>query len=254
MNADRSQNANRPVALINGGSRGIGYAIAAEILAQGGRVCLTGRKKEGLDEARERLDRPGDVLTVAGRSDDEQHRRETVAFVIETFGRLDYLVNNAGTNPAVGELMDVDLGAVEKVLQVNVVSVIGWVQQAWHQWMREHGGVILNTASASALRNSVRTGAYNASKYAIFQLTRQLAHELAPHVRVNSIAPSVVKTDFARIIYQDRESEVSEQFPLRRLGTPADVAQAAMFLLGPQSGWITGQTLVLDGGITAKAV
>jgi len=242
------------VALVNGGSRGIGYAIAEHLLHRGGRVCLTGRHKDTLEEAREKLGHPERILTVPGKADDPDHRAQAVAATIDAFGRLDCLVNNAGVNPGVGALMDVDLGAVDKIFRVNVASVLGWTQQAWHQWMAEHGGTVLNTGSAAALRNSARTGAYNASKYAMIQLTRQLSHELAPQVRVNSIAPSVVKTAFAQLIYQDREEEAAAAFPLGRLGAPLDVAQAAMFLLGPESGWITGQTLVLDGGMTAKAV
>lgn len=254
MTAPKGHGPHEAVTLINGGSRGIGYAIAEELLRHGGSVCLTGRTKDTLEEAQKRLGHPERTLTVHGKADDPEHRAQAITATIEKFGRLDCLVNNAGVNPGVGPLMDVDLGAVEKILRVNVTSVLGWTQQAWHQWMAQHGGVVLNTGSAAALRNSVRTGAYNASKYAMIQLTRQLSHELAPRVRVNSIAPSVVKTAFAQMIYQDREAEIATAFPLGRLGVPLDVAQAAMFLLGPESSWITGQTLVLDGGITAKAI
>lgn len=243
-----------PVALINGGSRGIGYAIAERLVRRGGRVCLTARKPEPLAAAAARLDCPHRVITVAGRSDDPAHRAAAVAATLDAFGRIDQLVNNAGTNPGVGPLMDVDLAAATKIFQVNVVAVLGWVQEVWRGWMAEHGGVVLNTASASALRNSARTGAYNASKFALIQLTRQLSHELAPRVRVNSIAPSVIRTDFARIIFDGRETEVAREFPLGRIGQPDDVAGAAMFLLGPESSWLTGQTIVLDGGITAKAI
>ncbi|GGU65276.1 3-ketoacyl-ACP reductase [Streptomyces albospinus] len=246
--------ADGPVALINGGSRGIGYAVAKSLLKRGARVCLTARTPDTLEEAGRRLGCPGRVITVAGRSDDPGHRSAAVTATLQSFGRIDYLVNNAGTNPGVGPLMDVDLGAVTKIFQVNLVSVLGWVQEVWNRWMCRHGGVVLNTASASALRNSVRTGAYNASKYAMVQLTRQLSHELAPGVRVNAIAPSVVRTDFAKIIFDGREEEVTREFPMGRLGTPQDVASLAVFLLGSESSWITGQTIVLDGGITAKAI
>lgn len=250
----RNSGAEQPVALINGASRGIGYAIAETLLDQGVRVALTARKAQELEAARRALGRPDQVIAIAGRSDDPEHRAAAVSATLEAFGRIDHLVNNAGTNPGVGALMDVDLGAVQKIFQVNVVSVLGWVQEVWQRWMGEHGGTVLTTASASALRNSVNTGAYNASKYAVMQLTRQLSHELAPTVRVNAIAPSVVRTDFARIIFDGREDDVARQFPLGRLGEPADAAHLAAFLLGPESSWITGQTIVLDGGITAKAI
>lgn len=236
------------VALITGGSRGIGLAIASEVTSRGGCVVLTARHADGLDDAVAELDVGERAVAVAGNSDDPEHRAEAVARAVAQYGRLDFLVNNAATNPQHGPLVDADLGAVGKVMSVNVVASLGWVQQAWRAWMAEHGGAIVNLASLGGLRPGSWIGAYNASKAAVIQLTRQLALELAPGVRVNAIAPAVVRTRFARALYEGREDAVREGYPLERLGSPGDVAAAARYLLSDDAGWVTGETLVLDGG------
>jgi NAD(P)-dependent dehydrogenase (short-subunit alcohol dehydrogenase family) len=238
------------VALVTGGSRGIGLGIARSLLDAGAKVCITGRKQDSLDAAAQELDAGDRLLTLAGAAHDPEHRSEAVSRVIEHFGSLDLLVNNAATNPQYGPLVDADLGAVSKVMEVNIVAQLGWVQEAWHQWMAEHGGVILNVASVGGIRPGSNIGAYNASKAAVIHLTRQLAVELGPGVRVNAMAHAVVKTDFARALYEGREQEVAEAYPLKRLGTPEDTASLARFLLSDEASWITGETVVIDGGST----
>ena len=236
------------VALITGGSRGIGLGIARSLLEAGAQVCITGRKQPSLDEAVAALDGGEAVMAVAGASHDPEHRAAAVAAVIERFGRVDLLVNNAATNPQYGPLVDADLGAVSKVMEVNIVAPLGWVQEVWHGWMAAHGGVILNIASVGGIRPGGAIGAYNASKAAVIHMTRQLALELGPRVRVNAIAPAVVKTDFAKALYEGREAQVAEAYPLKRLGTPQDTASLSRFLLSEEASWITGETVVIDGG------
>jgi NAD(P)-dependent dehydrogenase (short-subunit alcohol dehydrogenase family) len=238
-------------ALVTGASRGIGYAIAAALAARGASVTITARKPEALAEAVEGLG-PDRSMAVAGAADDPAHREEAVARTIERFGSLDLLVNNAGVNPQHGPLVDADLGAVRKILEVNVTGALAWTQLAWRGWMAANGGAVLNVASLGGLRPGHGIGAYNASKAALIALTRQLAQELAPGVRVNAVAPAVVRTRFARALYEGREAEVAAAYPLGRLGEPGDVAEAAAFLLGPGAAWITGQTLVLDGGLSQR--
>jgi 3-oxoacyl-[acyl-carrier protein] reductase len=238
------------VALITGASRGIGLGIAEELLRCGARVAITARKPDQLEEAVKGLDADGNAIGIPGNSGDPEHRRDAVAEVIGRFGSLDLLVNNAGINPVYGPLVEADLGAVTKIMELNIVAPIGWVQEAWRQWMAEHGGAVLNVASVGGLRAGGLIGAYNTSKAALIHLTRQLAHELGPGVRVNAIAPAVVKTRFARALYEGREDEVAETYPLKRLGTPEDIGPIARFLLSDEASWITGETVVIDGGVT----
>jgi NAD(P)-dependent dehydrogenase (short-subunit alcohol dehydrogenase family) len=239
-------------ALVTGGTRGIGLGIAAELAARGASVCITARKEDELAEAVRTLDPDGTGRAIAARgsADDEQHQQAAVDLTLESFGRLDLLVNNAAVNPQYGPMMDADLGAVRKVMEVNLVAVLAWTQKAWRAWMRDNGGAVLNVASVGGLRAGAPIGAYNASKAALIHLTRQLGAELGPRVRVNAIAPAVVKTTFARALYENREDEVAAHYPLKRLGTPADTAKLAAFLLSDDASWITGETVTIDGGVT----
>jgi 3-oxoacyl-[acyl-carrier protein] reductase len=240
------------VALVTGATRGIGYGIAEEIVRRGGSVCITARKPDELEEAVRALDPDGTgrAISARGSADDAEHQEAAVRATVDAFGRLDYLVNNAAVNPQYGPLVEADLGAVRKVFEVNVVAILAWTQQAWRAWLKEHGGAVLNVASVGGLRAGSPIGAYNASKAAVIHLTRQLAVELAPGVRVNGIAPAVVKTKFARALYEGREDEVAAHYPLKRLGVPEDTAKLAAFLLSDDASWITGETVTIDGGVT----
>jgi 3-oxoacyl-[acyl-carrier protein] reductase len=239
-------------ALVTGATRGIGLGIAQEIVDRGGRVCITARKADELEEAVKTLDPDGTgrAISARGSADDAEHQQAAVARTIEAFGRLDFLVNNAAVNPQYGPLMEADLGAVRKVFEVNVVAILAWTQQAWKAWLADNGGAIINVASVGGLRAGSPIGAYNASKAAVIHLTRQLAVELGPNVRVNGIAPAVVKTKFARALYEGREDEVASHYPLKRLGVPEDTAKLAAFLLSEDASWITGETVTIDGGVT----
>ncbi|MET9810460.1 SDR family oxidoreductase [Streptomyces halstedii] len=240
------------VALITGASRGIGFGIARALVARGDRVVITGRGEDALKEAVVRLgaDR---ALGIAGKAHDEAHRAEAVERAMETFGRVDFLVNNAGTNPVFGPMADLDLGVARKVYETNVLSALGFAQLTWKAWQRENGGAIVNIASVAGISASPFIGAYGMSKAALVNLTLQLAHEFAPVVRVNAIAPAVVKTKFAEALYEGREAEAAAAYPLGRLGVPEDIGGAAAFLTSAQSDWVTGQTLVVDGGVFLNA-
>ncbi len=240
------------VALVTGGSRGIGLAIAQELVRRGARVTVTARKPDELDAAVQALGGADAALAVRGNAGDAEHRADAVARTIETFGRLDLLVNNVGINPIYGPLVDADLDAVRKVMDVNYVAALGFVQQAHRGWLGEHGGAVLFVASVAGLRCADGIGAYGSSKAALFHLTQQLAVELGPSIRVNALAPAVVKTKFATALYEGREEQVAAQYPLNRLGVPEDIATAAAFLLSDDAGWVTGQTLVVDGGVMSR--
>ena len=240
-------------ALITGASRGIGLAIARRLVEEGARVCVTARKPEALAEAVASLGGPEHALGVAGKADDAAHQAEAVTRTVEAFGSLDILVNNAGVNPAYGRMLDLEVAAFRKVFEVNVISALAWVREAHKAWMGEHGGSIVNIASVAGLGPAAMIGAYAASKAALIQLTAQLAEELSPLVRVNAVAPAVVKTNFAAALYEGREEKVAAGYPLGRLGVPEDVAGVVAFLASGDAGWITGQTLVIDGGVLLKA-
>ncbi|MER6012363.1 SDR family oxidoreductase [Streptomyces bluensis] len=239
-------------AIVTGASRGIGYGVAEALVRRGDRVCITGRNEDALKEAVERLgaDR---VIGVPGKAHDEAHQAVAVERTMEAFGRVDFLVNNAGTNPVFGPIADLDLNVARKVFETNVVSALGFAQKTWHAWQKDNGGAIVNIASITGVSASPFIGAYGISKAAMINLTLQLAHEYAPKVRVNAIAPAVVKTRFAQVLYEGREAEAAASYPLGRLGVPSDIGGTAAFLTSEQSDWITGQTLVVDGGIFLNA-
>jgi NAD(P)-dependent dehydrogenase (short-subunit alcohol dehydrogenase family) len=242
-------------AIVTGASRGIGFAIARGLASSGCSVCVTARNPEGLIDAVNELSQYGEVLGVAGKADSQEHQAEAVDKTMARFGRIDFLVNNAGTNPQVGPLVEATLGAVEKVIAVNLVAPLSWTQRVWNAWMSDNGGAILNISSTGGLQTAQTIGAYNISKAGLIHLTAQLALELGPKVRVNALAPGLVKTQFAKALYEENESEIAGLFPLKRLGVPEDISGAAVFLLGPDSSWITGSTLVVDGGeMTVSAI
>jgi len=237
-------------AIVTGASRGIGLSIAERLVAEGARVVITARKKEALDEAVEQLGGPGRALGVAGRADDVEHQADTVRQAVETFGSADLLVNNAGINPAYGPMVELDLGAARKVVEVNCIAALSWVQQVHQAWMKEHGGAVVNVSSVSGVRPAPGIGFYGASKAMLISITELLAVELGPDIRVNAVAPAVVKTKFATALYEGREQEVAAAYPLKRLGVPEDIGSVVAFLLSEDAGWMTGQTLVVDGGVT----
>lgn len=242
------------VAVVTGASRGIGLGIAKRLVAGGARVCVTARGAEALADAVKELGSPEHAIAVPGKSDDPEHQEEAVARTMEAFGRLDLLVNNTGINPVFGSILDIDPAAAAKILGVNVLAPLAWVRQARDAWMGEHGGAVVNIASIAGLYASPGIGMYGVSKAALIRLTIELATELGPGIRVNAVAPAVVKTKFAAPLYEGREEEAAAAYPLKRLGVPEDVAGAVAYLLSDEAGWITGQTLVIDGGVTLGGV
>ncbi|MDR7084721.1 NAD(P)-dependent dehydrogenase (short-subunit alcohol dehydrogenase family) [Arthrobacter ginsengisoli] len=238
-------------AIITGASRGIGLAIAQRLVAEGAKVCITARKAGPLQEAAGMFP-AGSVIAIAGAADDPGHRREVLDAVARELGRMDVLVNNAGINPVYGTLMELDLSAARKITEVNLFGTLAWVQDAYHHAeldFARRGGSVINLSSVTGQTPSPGIGFYGVSKAAIGHLTRTLAVEMGPGIRVNSVAPAVVKTRFAKALYEGKETQVASQYPLGRLGTPEDIAAAVAFLASDDAAWITGQVLNLDGGL-----
>jgi 3-oxoacyl-[acyl-carrier protein] reductase len=241
-------------AIVTGASRGIGLAVAERIVAEGGRVVITARHAEALQEAANSLGGHEVALSVAGRADDPDHQIETLERAQREFGGIDVLVNNTGINPAYGPLTELDEGVARKIMDVNVLSALSWSRVALDHGLGESGpGAIVNVASVAGLHPSPGIGYYGVSKSALIGLTMQLAAELAPRVRVNAVAPAVVKTRFAKALYEADEAKAAAAYPLARLGEPEDIGAAVAFLASSDAAWITGQTLTIDGGMGLRA-
>jgi 3-oxoacyl-[acyl-carrier protein] reductase len=238
------------VAIVTGASRGIGLGIAERLVEEGAKVVITARKQEALDEAVQHLGGPDVALAVAGKGDDQDHQADAIAKTLDTFGSIDLLVNNTGINPVYGPMIELDLDAARKIFEVNVLSALSWTQQVHKAWMSEHGGSVVNVSSVGGLKPAPGIGFYGSSKAMLIHVTQELAVELGPDIRVNAVAPAVVKTKFATALYEGKEEQVASTYPLKRLGVPEDVGGVVAFLLSEDAAWITGQTVVIDGGIT----
>ncbi|HEX3542125.1 MAG TPA: SDR family oxidoreductase [Acidimicrobiales bacterium] len=240
------------VALVTGASRGIGRAIAAAFAESGAAVMISSRKAEALERAAAEM--AGDVAWFPANAGDPAAAAACVDATKARFGAVDILVNNAATNPYLGPLIDIDPSRADKIVQVNQWAVIQWTQLAYRAWMAEHGGAVINLASIGGIGVEPVIGYYNVTKAAVIHITKHLASELGPAVRVNAIAPGLIKTDMARALWETHGDQMAARLPLRRLGEPADIAAAAVFLASDAASWITGTTLVVDGGALVTPV
>lgn len=237
-------------AVVTGASRGIGLGVARRLVEDGARVVITARTAETLDQAVKSLGGAHRAVGVPGSADDVNHQVEACQVALDSFGSIDLLVNNTGANHAHGPLIGLDMADARKTIETNCIAALSWVQHVHRMWMGDHGGAIVNVSSVAGVRPAPQIGFYGATKTMLTYLTEQLAVELGPTIRVNAVAPAVVRTHFAEPLYAGREDSVAASYPLKRLGAPADIAGAVAFLLSRDAAWITGRLLIVDGGIT----
>jgi NAD(P)-dependent dehydrogenase (short-subunit alcohol dehydrogenase family) len=244
------------VAIVTGSSRGIGKASAEALAAQGAKVVISSRKQDACDEVAAALNTrhgEGTALAVAASISDKEALRHLVEETRRVFGRVDVLVCNAASNPYYGPLVGIADDQFRKILDNNILSNHWLIQMVAPEMRARREGSIVIISSIGGLRGSPVIGAYNVSKAADLQLARNYAVEFGPdNVRVNCIAPGLVKTDFARALWEDPEriAVTNSTTPLRRIGEPEEIAGAVVYLASRASAFMTGQAMVIDGGVT----
>jgi NAD(P)-dependent dehydrogenase (short-subunit alcohol dehydrogenase family) len=242
-------------ALVTGGSRGIGRAIAIAFAGAGAKVAVSSRKAEACQAVVDEITAAGGTaISVPGHAGRADEIARTVAATMEAFGRLDILVNNAATNPQFGPLVDTAESAFDKVYEVNVKGLWLFAREAVRSWMAENGGTIINIASIGGLKSEPFLGAYGASKAAVVSLTKTMAREMGGQgIRVNAIAPGLIRTDFARVLVETPEihDRAVANTCLGRVGEPDEIAGAALFLASDAASYVDGTVLVVDGGTLA---
>jgi NAD(P)-dependent dehydrogenase (short-subunit alcohol dehydrogenase family) len=244
------------VAVITGSSRGIGRAIALRMAEQGAKVVISSRKAPACEEVAGEINTAygaGTAIAVPANISSKEELRQLVEATNKAFGRIDILVCNAASNPYYGPLSGIEDEQFRKILENNVIANHWLAQMVAPQMVERRDGAIIIVSSIGGLRGSPVIGAYNVSKAADMQLARNLAVEYGPHnVRVNCIAPGLIKTDFARALWEDPErlKQVNTMAPLRRIGEPDEIAGTAVFLASRAGSFVTGQTIVVDGGVT----
>lgn len=244
------------VAIITGSSRGIGRAIAEEFAEQGARVVISSRKLDACREVADAINArhgEGRAIAIAASISRKEELEALVAETRNAFGCIDVLVCNAASNPYYGSMNGISDDQFRKILDNNVLSNHWLIQLVLPEMIERRAGSIVVVSSIGGLQGSRVIGGYNVSKAADFQLVRNYAVEIGDHnVRINAIAPGLIRTDFARALWENPEAEkrVNQATPLRRLGEPRDIAGAAVFLASEAGAYVTGQAIIVDGGVT----
>jgi len=244
------------VAIVTGSSRGIGKASVFELAEHGAKVVVSSRKQDACDEVAAEINAKygdGTAIAVAANISDKAGLQHLVDESRRAFGKIDVLVCNAASNPYYGPQQGISDDQFRKILDNNIVSNHWLISMVVPEMRARKDGAIIIISSIGGLRGSTVLGAYCISKAADMQLARNLAHEYGPdNVRVNCIAPGLVRTDFARALWEDpeRQKAANESVPLRRIGEPEDIAGGVVFLASKAAAFTTGQTIVMDGGVT----
>ena len=243
------------VAIITGSSRGIGRAIADAMADHGAKVVISSRKADACDAAAAEINakHPGQAIAVPANISSKDELQTLVDRTLGEWGRVDVLVCNAASNPYYGPMSGISDDQFRKILDNNVLANNWLINMVAPEMLERGEGSVIIVSSIGGMTSSTVIGAYNISKAADFQLARNLAAEFGPRgVRVNCIAPGLVRTDFARALWENPDTlkAVTRSTPLRRIGEPHEIAGAAVFLASPASTFMTGQTIVVDGGST----
>lgn len=245
---------NGKVAVITGSSRGIGRAIAEMFARAGAKVVVSSRTAEACEPVAEAIRAAGgEAMVVPCHVGKKEEVQALVDKTIAAWGQIDVLICNAAINPVYGPMTDLDDDAFDKIMRANVLSPLQLCNLVLPGMAARGGGNVVILSSIAGLKGNPVIGAYGISKAADAALTRNLAVEWGPrNIRVNAIAPGLIKTDFARALWESPKllAQVEEQSPLRRIGQPEDIAGTALFLATDASAFITGQTIVADGGET----
>ena len=252
MPADSRFDLSGRVALVTGASRGIGSAIAEILAEHGADVVLSSRKQADLDTEAERINAkyPEKATAMAAHAGRPEEMEKLVQATIDQFSRIDILVNNAGTNPYLGPVLGAELSAWDKTFEVNLRGYFILTKLVYEASMESRGGAIVNVASIGGIRPGIGLGVYNITKAGVIMFTRQLAKELGAKVRVNAVAPGLVKTRFAEALWGNQAilDRVLAQNPMGRIGVPDEVAGAVLFLASDAASYVNGEVLVVDGG------
>ncbi len=246
------------VAVVTGASRGIGHAIAQRFAREGATVVICGRKQETLAEVAAGTDAtPGRLVPMAchvGRADDI---KRLVDSTHQQFGKIDILVNNAATNIAQEPCLQIDEGKFDKMVEINLKSAFRLIQAIAPGMCARGSGSIINIASISGLKPQLHGLLYSMTKAALIMMTKSYALELGPRgVRVNAIAPGLIKTVLSEYYWGNEERlnlQLSKQ-PIRHIGQPEEIAELALLMAGDQSSYMTGQCVVVDGGVLLSSI
>lgn len=244
------------VAIITGSSRGIGKAIAERMAEHGAKVVISSRKPEPCAEVAAAINKvrgAGSAISIPANISSKDELKHLVDETTRQLGRVDIVVCNAASNPYYGPMAGIEDDQFRKILENNVIANHWLINFAVPQMIERKDGAVIIVSSIGGLRGSPVIGAYNVSKAADFQLARNLAVEYGPHnVRVNCIAPGLIKTDFAKALWENPDTlkRATSGSPLRRIGEPDEIAGAAVFLASAAGSFMTGQALVVDGGAT----
>lgn len=242
------------VFLVTGGSRGIGLEIARELVEQKAKVAICGRKQENLDAAQNELQGGDSVLAVQAHVAKEEEIDRLFDTAVEKFGRIDVLVNNMGMNLFAGGLVDTETGMWNKIIESNLTGAFLCSRRAGKIMREQKSGKIVNITSVAGHKASPGLNVYGIAKAGIEMMTKNLASELAAdNIQVNSVAPGMVRTDFSKPFWSNQEihDAVVKDIPLGRIAEPEDVAKVVLFLASDAASFITGQTIMVDGGAMA---